>query len=81
MDHFALRAALAGQLDAAALIAGYVDGTHRRREAERDPNETRARDRLHALLRDGIFAAKLNELLARGADMHENDVLRLVLDS
>jgi tetratricopeptide (TPR) repeat protein len=78
MDHFALRAALAGKLDDAAIIAGYADAIHALKEAQRDPNEARARERLHALLRDRIFVQKLESLLERGAGMSEAEVCQLI---
>jgi len=78
MDHFALRAALAGKLDDAAIIAGYADAIHAHKEAQRDPNEARARERLHALLRDRIFVRKLESLLERGAGMSEAEICQLI---
>ena len=48
--------------------------------AERQPNEARARERLHALLREKLAADELERLLAEGANMSEDDACRLALE-
>ncbi len=53
-DHFALRAALAGNLVNAARIAGYADAERAKKGAPREPNEARARERLWVLLREKL---------------------------
>ncbi len=80
MDHVALRAALAGKLANAALLAGYVDSTHAAKEASRGSNEARARDRLHSLLREKLSADELKHLLADGAKMSDDEACRLALE-
>lgn len=46
MDHFALRAALAGKIENAARVAGCADAIFVAKGATRERNEARARDRL-----------------------------------
>ena len=79
-DHVALRAALAGKLSDAARLAGYSDCTWSAKEATRQPNEARARERLHALLRKNFRADELEGLLAEGATLSEDDAVRLALE-
>ena len=80
LDHLALRAALAGKLANAARLAGYADSAHAAKEASRQPNEARARDRLQALLREKLAADELERLLAEGARMSEDEACRLALE-
>jgi tetratricopeptide (TPR) repeat protein len=79
-DHVALRAALAGDLADAARLAGFADSVHKAKEASREPNEDRARTRLHALLREKLAPDKLERLLAEGAKMSEDEASRLALE-
>jgi tetratricopeptide (TPR) repeat protein len=79
-DHAALRAALAGNLAYAARLAGFADAVHSARKASREPNEERARTRLHALLREKLAPDKLECLLAEGAKMSEDEACRLALE-
>jgi tetratricopeptide (TPR) repeat protein len=79
-DHAALRAALSGKLANAARVAGFVDAAHAAKEASRQPNEARARDRLQALLRDKISPDELERLLAEGMKMSEDEACRLALE-
>src|SRR5207342_3456499 len=80
LDHLALRAALAAKFVDAARLAGFVDSAHTAKEAVRQPNEARARNRLHALLREKLCPDELARLLAEGAKMTEDDACRLALE-
>ncbi|HZI83494.1 MAG TPA: hypothetical protein VFF44_06240, partial [Casimicrobiaceae bacterium] len=79
-DHVALRTALAGRLRDAARIAGYADAAWAAKKATRQPNEGRARDRLHAVLREKLLPDELDRLLAEGARLSEDDACRLALE-
>jgi hypothetical protein len=79
LDHLALRAALADKPANAAHIAGYADSIHTAKNATRQPNEARARDRLH-LLHEKLEPDELERLLAEGAKMTEDQVCRLALE-
>ena len=67
LDHLVLRAALAGKIENAALLAGFADGAHTARRASRQANEARAYTRLQALLRERAAPDELERLLAEGA--------------
>jgi hypothetical protein len=79
-DHFALRAALAGKLANAARLAGFTDAAYAAKNSPREPNEARARERLHALLREKLPSGELDRLLANGAKMSEAETYRLALE-
>jgi predicted ATPase/DNA-binding winged helix-turn-helix (wHTH) protein len=79
-DHVALRAALAGRLREAARVAGYSDAAWAAKKASRQPNEARARDRLHSLLREKVSTDDLARFLAEGAKMSEDEAWRLALE-
>jgi tetratricopeptide (TPR) repeat protein len=80
LDHLALRAALAGKATDAARLAGYLDAIRAARQASRQPNEARARDRLAVLLREKLPAGELDRLLAEGATLSEGEACRLALE-
>ncbi len=80
MDHFALRCALAGKDSNAALFAGFADAAHTAKKMFRQPNEARAREKLHALLRAKLSACELTRLLAEGAKLSEEEACRLALE-
>jgi predicted ATPase/DNA-binding winged helix-turn-helix (wHTH) protein len=77
MDHFALRAALAGEILNAARLAGYVDEVYRKKQMSRGPNEVRARKRLQALLEKKIGPDELGRLIAEGCDLSEDEACAL----
>ena len=79
LDHLALRAGLAGQIARAARLAGFADCAWATREATRQPNEARARERLHALLRDKLPPDELTQLFGEGAKLSEDEACRLAL--
>jgi tetratricopeptide (TPR) repeat protein len=81
LDHLALRAALAGKVANAAYLAGFVDSTYAAKESPRQPNEARARTRLHALLREQVESDELKRLLVEGAKMSEDEACRLALET
>jgi tetratricopeptide (TPR) repeat protein len=80
MDHLALRTALTGALDKAAILGGYADRVHAAKKLIREPNEARAHVRLHALLRERIDSTTREQLIAKGASMSEDEACRLALD-
>jgi predicted ATPase len=80
LDHLALRAALAGKVANAALLAGFTDSAHAARKMSRQPNEARAHAHLQALLREKITPDQLERLLAEGAKLSEEEAYRLALE-
>jgi predicted ATPase/DNA-binding winged helix-turn-helix (wHTH) protein len=80
MDHLALRAALAGKHASAARLAGRADASHATRECPREPNEARARSRLHAALHEQFDLNTLEALLAEGRAMSEQEASRMALE-
>ena len=80
MDHLALRAELAGKHASAARLAGHADALHAARECPREPNEARARTRLHAVLNEHFDSATLEQLLAEGGAMTEQEACRMALE-
>jgi hypothetical protein len=80
MDHFALRAALAGKIANAARLAGYADSAFAVKAYSRQPNELRARERLHALLREKLAPDHFECLLAESAKLTEGEACQLALE-
>jgi hypothetical protein len=80
MDHFAVRAALVGKFSEASMIAGYADRVRAARNAAREPSEARARSRLRALLEAHVAPARLEQFLAAGAAMSEDEACRLAAE-
>jgi predicted ATPase/DNA-binding winged helix-turn-helix (wHTH) protein len=78
-DHVALRAALAGKVRDAARLAGYANHIWAAKEAERQPNEGRARKRLQVVLGENLAPDQLESLLAEGAKLSEDEACRLAL--
>ena len=79
MDHLALRAGLVGKVVSAARLAGFADAAYAAREMVRQPNEARAHDRLHALLRNTLAADEVERLLSEGAKLTEDEACQLAL--
>ena len=80
LDHFALRLALTGKIANAARVVGYADSIRTTRKALREPEDARARDRLHALLGEKLDRNDLERLLAEGTKLDEDDACRLALE-
>jgi tetratricopeptide repeat protein len=80
IDHLALRSALAGKIESAAKVGGYADAAHASKDATRQTNEARARDRLQSLLRARLDEATLAGYLAEGAKLSELEACRLALE-
>ena len=80
LDHLALRAALVGKLSEASRLAGFADHRWTARQATRQPNEARARSRLQELLHEKLSMDDLEQLLAEGAKLSEDEACRLALD-
>ncbi len=80
MDHLALRAALVGKLTSAARLSAYADSAYAAKQTSRQPNETRARDRLYALLQEKIAPAERERLLDEGARMSEDEACEMALE-
>ena len=79
LDHLALRAALAGEVAIAGLLAGFTDGAHTPRKMSRGRNEARAHARLQTLLGEKFAPHQLERLLAEGTRMSEDEVCRVAL--
>jgi tetratricopeptide (TPR) repeat protein len=80
MDHLALRAALAGKVVNAAQLVGFADSKTLTQRAAREPNEARARTRVHALLRERLDPAELEHLLAKGAKITDDEACQMALE-
>jgi tetratricopeptide (TPR) repeat protein len=80
MDHFALRAALAGRIANAARLSGYADAALAARSAQRLVNEARAFERLKLLLAQGLAADELAELRRQGAELDDEAACRLAAE-
>jgi len=78
-DHAALCVALAGRIANAARLCAFVDAAFAAQHTTREPNEARARERLHAMLRDKLAPAEFAQLLAEGAALSEEEACRLAL--
>ena len=81
LDHLALRAALAGDVEDAARVAGFQDATFAAKKTSRQINELRARERLQVELTKTLGAAALEELQAQGALLDEDEACRLVVSA
>ena len=71
---------LAGKVASAARVTGYADAIYAAKEASRQPNEARARNRLLALLREKLSPDDIERLLADGATMSKDEACRLALE-
>ena len=78
-EHFALRAALQGNLATAARLAGYGDATLTAKGATRQTNEARARARLQQVLDGGLSPQALEGLLSEGARMRDDEAMKLAM--
>jgi tetratricopeptide (TPR) repeat protein len=78
-DSLALRLGLAGNVGAAARLAGYADRIFALKQATRHPIELKHRARVHALLREKLRAEEVEQLLAEGAELSEDEACRLAL--
>jgi len=81
MDHFALRAALAGKHENAAHLAGYADAMYASKQARRPPNELHARARLEEILKQHFDCTNLKKLLRAGGCMSEAGVCSMALEA
>src|SRR5262249_8760064 len=80
LAHLALRAALVGQVANAARIVGHTDFVVAAKQAPRQPNEARSRNRVQKLLQEKFSTEELDRLLAEGAKLSEEDACRLALE-
>jgi predicted ATPase/DNA-binding winged helix-turn-helix (wHTH) protein len=76
--HLALRVAKAGRPDEAALIWGYAE-RNVEPGVERQINEQRAADMLMALLSGAIESARLDQLMAAGRYLSEDQIIALTV--
>ena len=76
---FALAAARDGRLSEAALMTGHAERARRERDERPDPAEADAIAETAALLREGLAAERLNELMQIGADLSAADLIDLAL--
>jgi hypothetical protein len=79
LDHFALRAGLAGKHQVAGQLSGYVEATYKKRGARLDPAEMRVRERLRALLRERA-SSEWQGWIAEGVVLPEEQALRLAIE-
>ena len=79
VDHFALRAALAGRHRDAARLAGYSDHAWTRQAATRGFNEARTRERLRSVLHERLSSDELEPLTAEGAELTEAEACSVAL--
>lgn len=79
LDHLALRAARAGRLRNAALLAGFADAMHAAKQCARQPNEARSRAELAALLERTFAADERERLAAAGALLCEAEACHIAL--
>ena len=79
MDHYALRSAKVGQVEAAAHAYGWINNIFAQKNIKRQPNELRANQSTLALLRDQLSQDEFARLCADGARMSEKEVCQLVL--
>ena len=68
-----------GRIGDAARLAGYADAMLAAHDRVRQPNESRARQSLHAILSDKLAPDVLTRLLAEGADLSEDEACRIAL--
>jgi predicted ATPase/DNA-binding winged helix-turn-helix (wHTH) protein len=80
MDHFALRAALAGDLPKGARLGAFADAAYRKRNAKRQVNEARAFARLERLLAEKLAAKELRELQREGEQLDEEAACKLAAE-
>ncbi len=80
MDHFALRAALSGAIERAAMLGAFTDTAYAAKKLVREPNEARARERLRAILEQRLDRIKVKRLLADGEKLTEDEASRLALE-
>jgi hypothetical protein len=81
MDHFALRAALAGRIADAARLSAYTDAAYAKRRAPREANEARAFEHVQRLCARELPAAEREELRRQGAELDEEAACRLATES
>ncbi len=79
IQHLSLTLALGGDLTRAATLTGYGDAALRRHGFEREFTETKTRDRLNAVLSEGIAPPELGRLLAEGAALTPEAAVALAL--
>jgi hypothetical protein len=79
VDTFALAAAREGRFIDAALMAGYCTRARQERDESPDPAEAAAIEETHARLKDGLAAARLDELMRVGSSMSTADMLQMAL--
>jgi predicted ATPase/class 3 adenylate cyclase len=78
-DHVALFQAKRGELDLAALAAGFARARYLARGAARQPNEQRAHDSVLSLLGQAMPPARTERLMADGEFLSEDEALALTL--
>ena len=81
MDYLALLAALGGNIEIAARVAGYADAAFAAKQIVRESNEARARSRLQAILHEHFDSTALDELFTEGGSMSEREACRLALET
>ncbi len=81
-DYLALLAVLDRRPRGAARLLGYSDAIHTAHNLRfRQANEARARERAERLVREALGDAEFERLKAEGADLRDEDVATLALDT
>ena len=80
VSHLALRAALAGRLVDAARLAGYSGFSWAKQQATPHPVDARTDARLLPILRQAFTAKELEQLLAEGARLSEDEAWAIALE-
>jgi predicted ATPase/DNA-binding winged helix-turn-helix (wHTH) protein len=79
-DHIALLLAREGNAASGARIAGYADAAHMARSATRQANERRARDHAQRLLSAELAPEAMEQLLAAGATLTDDEASAVALE-
>ena len=78
LDDFALLAALAGNIRAAARATGYTDTSYTAGTASRPPHVAQSRAKVEVLLREKLVPEELERLRVEGAKMTDEEACRVV---
>src|ERR1700722_1184882 len=78
-DHMALRLAIAGHLQDAALLSGYADSVFRKFGRPREPVGQKAVNRLSEILRTSLSDDEIEQLREIGIQLGEDQVIAIAL--
>jgi hypothetical protein len=80
-DYLALLAVLERRPRSASRLLGYSDAKHTAHNLVRQLNEARAFERAGRLVREQLGGAEFERLKAEGADLRDDDIAALALDT